>query len=208
MTEFFLQGLSLGFPAGALPGPFMAYLFSQTLRNGWKKTLPAALAPILSDGPIILLMVLILTQLPSAFLLVIQFVGGAFIIYLSWRALQTFMKPADGIELAPDEGAQSQSLIEASVMNLLNPNPYIFWGTAGALVLVRGFEQSPATGAVFLGAFYGALLSVNVGLIIVFGVARTMGPTVVKWLSGIAAIALFVFGVIQIISGIQTLAGV
>ncbi len=208
MFDYIAQGLSLGVPAGALPGPFMAYLFSQTLRNGWRKTLPAAMAPALSDGPIILLMVLILTQLPATFLLVIQFLGGAFIIYLAVGAFKTFLKPADELQITGEPSGESQSLIEASVMNLLNPNPYIFWGTAGALVLVRGWQESPANGAAFLGAFYAGLLSVNLGLILVFGLARKMGPTVVKWLSGIAALSLLAFGLVQIIIGIQTVAGV
>ena len=86
MLGFFLRGLALGLPAAAQPGPFQAYLLSQTMKNGWRHTLPAALAPLLSDGPIIILVVLILTQLPPWFLRVVRIAGGVFILYLAWKA--------------------------------------------------------------------------------------------------------------------------
>lgn len=69
MLAFLFQGITLGFSAGVSPGPFQAYLFSQTLKNGGRRTLPAVLAPLLSDGPIILL---VLTQTPAWFLRAVQ----------------------------------------------------------------------------------------------------------------------------------------
>ncbi|MBK9210593.1 MAG: hypothetical protein IPL71_20865 [Anaerolineales bacterium] len=47
------------------PGSFQTYLISQTLTRGWKRTLPAALAPLISDGPIILICLLLLSQVPD-----------------------------------------------------------------------------------------------------------------------------------------------
>lgn len=186
----------------------MAYLFAQTMANGWRRTLPAALAPLLSDGPIVLLMVLILTNLPATVLVIIQLLGGCFILYLAWRAFLTFRQPVEAFDLSSDDEARPQSLIEASIMNLLNPNPYIFWGAVGAPLLVTGWQRSPSYSVGFLIAFYVALLSVNVALIVIFGVARGLGSKVVKWLSGVAALALFGFGTLQLITGIQRLAGV
>ncbi|MBI1880094.1 MAG: hypothetical protein HYR94_18055 [Chloroflexi bacterium] len=82
MIVYFLQGLTLGLSATATPGPFQAFLLAQTLKNGWKRTLPATLAPLVTDGPIIFLVLLVLTQTPGWFLNVLQIAGGLFVLYL------------------------------------------------------------------------------------------------------------------------------
>ena len=55
MFPFLLQGLTLGFAAGAQPGPFQTYLITQTLSQGWRRVWIAAFAPLVSDGPIVAL---------------------------------------------------------------------------------------------------------------------------------------------------------
>ena len=63
MLAYIIQGAPLGFAAGAQPGPFQTYLITQSLANGWRKTLIAAFAPLISDGPIILFTIFILKQI-------------------------------------------------------------------------------------------------------------------------------------------------
>jgi threonine/homoserine/homoserine lactone efflux protein len=41
-----IRGLLLGLPAAAQPGPLQAYLLGLTMRRGWRRALPAALAPL------------------------------------------------------------------------------------------------------------------------------------------------------------------
>ena len=83
MLVYLTQGLLLGGMAAAQPGPFQAYLLSQTLKNGWRRTMWAAFAPLLSDGPIVILVVLILTQTPDWFLTLLRVAGGGFLLYLA-----------------------------------------------------------------------------------------------------------------------------
>ena len=64
MWLYMIQGIGYGFAAALQPGPLQTYLISQTLLKGWQKTLPAALAPLLSDGPIIMLCLFVLSQVP------------------------------------------------------------------------------------------------------------------------------------------------
>lgn len=64
MWLYLLQGIGYGFAAAAQPDPFQTYLISQTLLKGWKRTLPAAFAPLVSDGPIIALCLLVLSRVP------------------------------------------------------------------------------------------------------------------------------------------------
>ena len=65
-TVFQLVLLGSGFAAAAAiqPGPLQAFLLSRVLRDGWRRTLPAAFAPVLSDGPIALLMLFLLRAMP------------------------------------------------------------------------------------------------------------------------------------------------
>lgn len=47
---YLLQGATLALPATLMPGPFQAFLISCSLRSGWKRTLPAAFAPLATDS--------------------------------------------------------------------------------------------------------------------------------------------------------------
>jgi threonine/homoserine/homoserine lactone efflux protein len=51
MLGYLTIGVTYAFAAAVQPGPFQAYLISLTLVNGWRRTLPAVLAPLLSDFP-------------------------------------------------------------------------------------------------------------------------------------------------------------
>ena len=83
---YLLQGLGLGLTAAAQPGPFQAYIISESLSRGWRRALPAALAPLLSDGPIILIAILLLTRLPAGWERILNLLGGLFVLYLAWGA--------------------------------------------------------------------------------------------------------------------------
>ncbi|MDP2884326.1 MAG: hypothetical protein Q8P51_04810 [Ignavibacteria bacterium] len=64
MLIYLIQGATLGLAAAVQPGPYQTYFMSQALNYGWRRALPAALAPLISDGPIILLTLLVLSQMP------------------------------------------------------------------------------------------------------------------------------------------------
>jgi threonine/homoserine/homoserine lactone efflux protein len=201
MLFYLLQGITLGFSAGVSPGPLQAYFLSQTLKIGWKRTLPAAFAPLLSDGPIILLVLFILTRTPDWLRRGLQVAGGGFILYLAWGAYQTFHRPP--VLLTPNLSQGNRSLREATVMNLLNPNPYIFWSTILGPILIAGWHEAPPYGMSFLLGFYLAMISMFMGFIAMFGTARHLGPQVTKTLGGVSALALLGFGVFQIWVGVR-----
>ena len=171
------------------------------MKNGWRHTLPAALAPLLSDGPIIILVVLILTQLPPWFLRIVRLAGGLFILYLAWRAYGTFRR---GDFSAPEESAPvaQQSVLEAAIMNALNPNPYIFWGLAAGPILLQAWRRSATLGVSFLLGFYGTLIGGFALLIVLFATARRLGPRVSRHLTALSALALALFGAFQLWQGL------
>jgi threonine/homoserine/homoserine lactone efflux protein len=131
-----LQGIGYRFAAAAQPGPFQTYLISQTLLHGWKQTLPAAFAPLLSDGPIIVLSFLLLSQVPPGFQRFLYIAGGVFVLYLAYGNYKSWK----GFD--PDhpslETKTQQSVLKAALINALNPNPYIFWSLVTEPILIKG----------------------------------------------------------------------
>ncbi len=200
MILYFLQGATLSLPAAIMPGPFQAFLISQALKNGWKRTLPAALAPLVTDGPIIALVLFILTQTPQWFLDILRIAGGLFIIYLA-RGIFVSLKTPDPTP-EPSGPAARQTLFNAIVMNFLNPNPYIFWSVVAGPIMLSGWRESATLGIAFIAGFYGIFVCILAVLIIVFATAGRLNPKVNKILISTTAVALVVFGVFQIIGGI------
>ena len=198
MLAFLLQGFSLGLSAAASPGPFQAFLIGRTLKNGWKQTLPACLAPLISDGPIILVMVLLLTSMPIAVLRMIQLAGGAYVLYLTWKSYQAYRDYQPSA--APQE--TDQTLKQAVITNLLSPGPYVFWSMLAGPALVKGWRQSPLIGLSFLFGFYSVMIGALVLLVVLFGAARQFGPRLNRALIGLSALALFCFGIYQLWQGI------
>ncbi len=199
MLPFLLQGLTLGFAAAVQPGPFMAYLISQTLAHGFRRAWIAAFAPLLSDGPIIALSLLVLSQLPAWLQRGLNLAGGAFILYLAWSAFQQW-RTFSNLATRPAAGA-SQSLLRAAMMNALSPIPYIYWSLVTGPLLLAGWRISPVYGLSFLAAFYVIMISGFLGLMALFGAARQFGERASRSLLGISALALAVFGIFQLFKG-------
>ncbi|WP_420644657.1 LysE family translocator [Candidatus Leptofilum sp.] len=196
MIWYLLQGLGYGGAAAAQPGPFQAYLLSQTLKNGLRSTLVAALAPLMSDGPIVLLVLLVLTQMPDWFVSALRFAGGFFLIYLAYKAYKSG-QVAEGDTAVPTP-QKKQSIREAALMNMLSPNAYIFWSTIAGPIFLEGWRQSPSHGLAFIFGFYGALIGGFMGFVVLFGVLGQASPKLNRWLGAISAIALLGFGLYQI----------
>ncbi len=162
----------------------------------------AAFAPLLSDGPIVVLMVLILTQTPIWFLAFLRIAGGIFLVYLAWGAYQAF-KTAVFSQPSPDKS--KQTILEAALMNALSPNPYIFWATVAGPILIQGWRASPSFGISFIVGFYGTLIGGFLAFVALFAVARRLDTRVNRILSGVSAMALLGFGIYQLLIGIQEL---
>ena len=201
MWFYILQGIGYGLAAAAQPGPFQTYLISQTLIKGWKRTLPAALAPLLSDGPIIGLCLLVLSQVPLWLQRFLYIAGGIFLFYLAYSAYKTWknVEPA----IPPSERETQQSILKAALVNMLNPNPYIFWSLVTGPILVTGWRETPVYGLGFMAGFYATMIVGFAAIIMVFGSAQHFGPKFNRMLLGLSAIALFCFGLVQLWLGIK-----
>lgn len=195
MWPYLLQGIGFGLAAAAQPGPFQTYLVSQTLLKGWRRALPAAFGPLISDGPIILLCLFVLSQIPDWMQQILYFAGGLFILYLAFGAYKAWRDFNPSLP-APETETQ-QSVLKAALMNALNPNPYIYWTLVTGPILLRGWRETPLNGIGFLAGFYVTIVFSLMGIILVFGTAQRFGPKVNRVLLGVSAVALFCFGLYQ-----------
>jgi threonine/homoserine/homoserine lactone efflux protein len=196
MLVLFLQGAALALPATLQPGPLQAFLASQALTYGWRRTLPAAAAPLATDGFIITVVLLVLTQMPSWLLLGLRVVGGAFLVYLAIEVLRRLKHPPPTEQASGDVGRQSFS--RAVVMNLLNPNAYLFWGIIAGPILLDAWRDWPPSGIAFVVGFYLTFVSSLAAFIFVVGSARHVHPRVHQILVVVSGTALGGFGLWQI----------
>lgn len=203
MVKDFALGATLAFAAAVQPGPFQAYLVSQTMRAGWKRTLPAALAPILTDGPIILLVLVVLRQIPPRFAPLMQLVGGTFLLFLAGSALRAWLHFR---EVKPESAPSGQrTLFDAAIVNLLNPNPYLTWSLVLGPLLLNAWRVSPPRGIALVAGFYLTLTITTAVLITFLAGAKSFGPRVSRTLVGLSAIGLAAFGVWQLWAGFSGL---
>ena len=199
MWPYLLQGIGFGLAAAAQPGPFQTYLVSQTLLKGWQRTLPAAFGPLISDGPIILLCLFVLSQVPVWMQRFLYLAGGLFILYLAFGAYKAWRD--FNLSMPAPEAETQQSVFKAALMNVLNPNPYIYWTLVTGPILLRGWRETPLNGIGFLAGFYVTIVLSLMAIILVFGTAQRFGPRVNRALLGISAVALFCFGLYQLWMG-------
>lgn len=198
---FLFQGLALGLTAAASPGPFQAFLISKTLSGGWRQGAPIAFAPLISDGPIILAILLVLNQLPGTFLRFVSLAGGLFVLYLAWSLWKQWRVEADqGISLK--ENTAGGGLWRGVLMNALSPGPYTFWMLVNGPLLLSALRQSWWHGGAFLLGFYGTLIGGMLGIAALFHQARRLGPKVIRALSLGSILILIFLGAILIKGGI------
>ncbi len=151
MSEYVLSALVFGLTAGFKPGPLGIVVIQQTLTYGLKHGIRASLAPIITDGPIIFAALAVLTQFKdiTLFIGILSFLGGLYLLWLSLKLLKL-----KEINVSRSLGT-STSLATAIKVNLLSPNPYVFWFTVGGAYLARG---NRAESIVFVTVAIGTLV--------------------------------------------------
>jgi threonine/homoserine/homoserine lactone efflux protein len=196
MISYLIFGITFAFAAAVQPGPLQTYIISQTLKKGWRSTLPAAFAPVISDIPILLLVLFLLSTVPDNFIIVLRIGGGIFLLYLGTKAFISWKK-YDANESTSNKSGQ-QTLIKAVVVNLLNPAPYLGWSLIMGPIFLKGWKIAPINGIALIFGFYITMIITLAGIIILFAFAQKLGPKVSKILLGVSALVLFAFGIYQL----------
>ncbi len=165
LTSPAATGLMLGLSAGLSPGPLLTLMLSETLRHGIRAGLLVAAAPLISDAPIIALVVSLHWLLPNSSTLenILTLGGGLYLTWLGWEGLTA---PP---EASPAAVPSSPSLGRAVLVNLLNPNPYLFWRTIGVPAMTELGRSSPGAAGLFVLLFYGLLVGSKAGVAVLTG---------------------------------------
>jgi threonine/homoserine/homoserine lactone efflux protein len=203
MSVYWITGLTFGFAAAVTPGPLLTYLISQTLNNGWRRTLPAVFSPLITDGPIAVLILLILSRVPVSLIGYLQLAGGIFILYLAYGAFKAW-RTYDTKKTVAVQSIR-QNVLKAAIVNWLNPNPYLGWSLVIGPLLLKGWRETPVNGVILLVSFYGIMFASMTAIIMLFHAARNLGPKVNRAMIGLSAAALACFGLYQWWSGIKAL---
>jgi threonine/homoserine/homoserine lactone efflux protein len=198
MIPLLLQGISFGYAAGVTPGPLQIFLITQTLQFGWRHAIWLIFSPLISDGPVVGLILLVLQQASDGFLRAMGLIGGAFVLYIAWGLWQQLRRgdfsfvPA-GAEAAPTPASPWAAMRKAVAINALGPGPWLFWGTAMGPIVIAAWRDSRPTAVLFVLGFYATFLLVMATQVLLVQQARRLGPNAIRialWI-GLAALLLF-----------------
>ncbi len=202
MWLYLLQGIGYGLAAASQPGPLQTHLISQSVTRGWKHTLPAAFAPLVSDAPIIAICLLVLSQVPAWLTRFLYIAGGLFVLYLAYGAYQSWKHFE--MRTSQPESTSGQSILKAALTIALSPGPYIYWTLVTGPILIKGWRETPVNGISFLAGFYLTMISSLAALIVIFGLTSKFGARFSRILLGVSAFALLCFGLYQLWLGINS----
>ena len=198
---YLISGIVFGLSAGLAPGPLLTLLVSETIKYGTKEGTKVALAPLITDLPIVLVAIVVLSRLSDiqSLLGTIFLLGAAFLSYLGYESL-TFK----GVDLEADL-VQPQSLKKAVVANFLNPHPYMFWISIGAPTVLKASGIHVSLAVVFVSAFYLLLIGSKLFVAVLIGKSRTFLKTRI-YIYSIKAlgIMLFIFAALFLKDALQS----
>jgi threonine/homoserine/homoserine lactone efflux protein len=168
VITFLSAGVALGLYAGFSPGPLITLVISQSVKHGPKEGVKVAFAPLLTDFPILLISTFLLNRLSNYTMIlgVVSVLGALFLVYLAYTSMKT-----RGVEVNTDEEVP-YSFLKGAMVNALSPNPYVFWITIGAPMIIRGFAESYIASLLFVGSFLGCLVGSKCFVAIIAGKSR------------------------------------
>ena len=200
--HFLTLGIVLGLAAGISPGPMLALVISETLRHNRAEGMKIAFAPLLTDTPIVLLTLFVISKISNSDIVlgVIAILGALFVSYLAYESIKT-----KGLDLEIQE-QKPQSIRKAVMANMFNPHPYIFWLTIGATTLQNASQKSITAVVVFIAAFYVMLVSSKVAVALIVDKSRDfLKNKAYIWIMRILGLVLLGFAVFFIKDGLEFL---
>jgi len=166
---FIISGFLLGFTAGISPGPLLTLVISETLKHNKLSGIKVAIAPLITDGPILLVSLFLLTRLSNLnFLLgAISLFGAGFLIYLGYESLTI-----KSINLNIQKTGE-QSLKRGIIANALSPNPYLFSFSIGGPIMIKALGISIVALLSFIGSFLLLLVGSKIVISLIVEKSKT-----------------------------------
>ena len=170
MIHFITIGSLLGLSAGLAPGPLLTLVVSETITHDIRSGIKVALAPLITDLPIIVLTVFILSRLSefNNILGIISLAGGVLVLVMGIQGMKT-----KGVDLDISRN-QPKSLAKGILVNILSPHPYLFWLSVGAPTMTRARELHFFAAVAFVVSFYFLLVGSKIMLAVLVGKSKTV----------------------------------
>jgi threonine/homoserine/homoserine lactone efflux protein len=169
LVSALVTGIMLGLAAGFAPGPLMALVITHALRHNVREGLLVAAAPLLTDAPIILAVLVVLNRVAEfeRVLGILAAAGGLYVLYLSYETMRT------GPLLVEVSEARPRSLGKGVLVNVLNPHPYLFWVTVGGPFILKAHQSGLLAPCLFVAGFYLSLVGSKVVIAVIAGKSRS-----------------------------------
>ena len=169
MLSYLTLGTILGLSAGFAPGPLLALVVVETLQHGMKAGIKVAIAPVLTDIPIIAMALFLLAKVSrfNNILGSIAITGAIFILYMGIENLRT-----RGLDIQ-EKLSRPKSLQRGIIVNALSPYPYLFWISVGGPTTMSAMERGLPAAISFISSFYVLLLGSKIVLALMVGKSRS-----------------------------------
>lgn len=199
-----ISGLVFGLSGGLSPGPLLTLVISETLKHGVSEGVKIAMAPLVTDLPIVAAALYLLARLSDMTPVIgtIYLVGGAFLCFLGYESI-VFKGAGTAPSVAPP-----QSLRKGIVANFLNPSPYLFWISIGAPTVIAASKHGLTEPIVFITIFYICLVGSKILVTLLVGKSkRFLSSGHYIYTIRILGCILILFAMLFFKNGIQRLMG-
>jgi threonine/homoserine/homoserine lactone efflux protein len=200
--EFLAMGAFLGLSAGISPGPLLAVTISESLQHGKWEGIKVALSPLITDLPIVLCVLFVLSHLANFNFVIglIAFLGASYLIYSGVESLK--IKPGS-FEL---NTGKRDALKRGVIVNFGNPHPYVFWLSIGGPIIIKSLNVHIWATILFIFGFYSLLVGSKVAVALIVERSRYfIKSKYYTYIVQALGIAQILFGLTFIKMGLDTL---
>ena len=185
-----LSGAALGLTGGLAPGPLTALVLTQTVRHGTREGLKVSLAPVITDGPLLMLGAMAADWMAKSDMVfgLIGLAGAVFLFLLGLESLRAGPLDVEGAS------APSGGIIKAVLTNLLTPHPYLFWVTVGGPLVAAAYDHSMLAALGFLAGFFVMLCGSKAGIALLVGRGRhLLTSSAYTWTLRVLGVVMWLF---------------
>ena len=198
-------GATLGFSAGIAPGPMTTLVLSESLRGGSKDGAKIAVAPLVTDVPILLIALWLSSKLGTnnMTLGILSLAGAGMMFYLAWDGWRT-----NAETLVERHPSSHNVFVRGLITSALSPSPLLFWLTIGMEKIRVTFRNDLSASVAFIAAFYAILLLSKLLLAWTSGRSKAwFAGSRLLWIHRGLACVILLFGISTLRQGLELLGG-
>jgi len=197
--EFLGLGVFLGLVAGVSPGPLLALVFSETLKFGRREGVKVAISPLVTDVPIVLFVLFVLSNLIGyGFVVgVVSLFGAGYLVYLGVENLRVRVGEFEA------KLGRKDALRRSVVANFSSPSPYLFWLSIGGPIIFKSLDVHFSAMILFVLGFYSLLVGSKIGIVLIVDKSKVfLESKYYLWVVRALGIMLILFSLIFVKDGL------